>query len=101
MFDWLFEKEVEGVIRINTTDYFDWIDKIVEIFHAINKHDVLKNRIAYAVNGLGRSGLADQYMIKYDYVDGYDEQVMTIRCWEGAWKELEKLPWVTIIAKAL
>jgi len=94
MFDWLFEEELDCIVQIKADGYFDWIDKSVKIFHIINKHDTLKNKMLYNAYGLLRSGLFDQYFQDCDYIDDSPTQTMRIKCWKGALDELKQLPWV-------
>ena len=101
MFDWLFEEELDCVVQIEVDGYLDWIDKSVTIFHIINKHDTLKNKMLYNVYGVLRSGLLDQYFHDWDYIDDSKTQTIRIKCWKGAWNELKQLPWVTMTSEVV
>lgn len=91
MFDWLFEKEVDCIVQIKVDGYFDWIEKSVDIFRIINKHDMLKNRMLYYAYGMLRSGLADRYLSSWKYNEREQKQWMRVKCWPEALKELKNL----------
>lgn len=94
MFDWMFENEREAAITIKVDGWHDWIEKSGEIFRIINKHDTLKNKMLYSAYGLLRSGLMEEYIYDWNYVEDRDMQIMTIKCWPKALEEIRKLPWV-------
>lgn len=95
----LFGKEMVFELDLKVDDYFDWIDKTVEIFHIINKYDTIRNRMLYHIKGFMRSGLPVVYFQTYEYNDGWNKQTVRIKCREAAWNDLRRLDWVTHIQR--
>ena len=102
MFDWLFEKESVYIIQFYASSYHDWIHKLTEVFHVVNNHDTLKNKLLYGAYGLLRSGLFDEYLInRADYDEDRYLQFVTVKCWPKAMKDLKKIDWVCNISEVI
>lgn len=120
MFDWLFEKRVKGTLFFKSTckkyyenlydKPYDYLDEVRGITLA-SENEIVGLR--YRMFGLiperyyekcrmyPNANLAHIENAEEIYENGGEVEFrIEVECWEGAWKKLEKLPWVTGTAKA-
>lgn len=121
MFNWLFEKRVKGTLFFEETCgkhydglYTDAYNKLDEVRKITLKSEGLRVYMHYLATKMFLTEYFDDCVVlpdesrlfgegAYDFYENGGEITFRIEvdCWEGAWKELEKLPWVTGTAKAL
>ncbi len=121
MFDWLFENRVKGTLFFKVICgkkleilYTEAFNRLAEVRRVTLRSENVKVYLHYLATSL----VPNKYwkdcdlQLNTDVICGhYAEELwrnggevefrIEVDCWEGAWKELEKLPWVTGTAKAL
>jgi len=119
MFDWLFENRVKGTLYFKETCgkhfdglYTDAYNKLDEVRRITLHAENVKVYLHYLATGMFPDEYFDDCVVSpdenrlfgegaYDFYENGGEITFRIEvdCWEGAWKELEKLPWVTRAVK--
>lgn len=121
MFDWLFENRVKGTLYFKETCgkhlehlYTEALNKLMEVRGITLRAEGVVVYWHYLATHLVPEELWKDCDLQLDmdlinvenaeeiYENGGEIPFrIEVDCWEGAWKELEKLPWVTGTEKAL
>lgn len=110
MFNWLFEERVKGTLFFETSwkerHLASW-PRLMEVMEIVSRHESVKEYIDFKLMKRTSMKLLSNVALQYNcnIFDWNEEKPfywrIEVDCWEGAWKELEKLPWATGTAKAL
>lgn len=121
MFNWLFEKRVKGTLYFKEICgkhlenlYAEALNNLTEVKRITLRAESVVVYLRYSATHLVPNELWEDCKLQLDmdlinaenaeeiYENGGEIPFkIEVDCWEGAWKKLEQLPWVTRTEKAL